>query len=325
MVPDSVAPSPAPSPDRSLFREEAVRAHSDPRIEGDVVRVSPRWGEATFWFLGVVAIVGLAFAVFGHVREYATGPAVVRASGQADITVTEPGVIEAVDVASGDRVRAGQVIVRLQSVEERNLQAELQLEFEHALVSLLRDPENQAARADAARLRAELELARSRLEQRLLRAPMDGTVHNLRVRAGQRVESGEPIAAVTSADRRHELVALVPGRFGPVLRRGQKLRLRLDGYAHTHVDLSVEGLGEGVVGPSEVRRDLGPELGDAMVVMQPVILVRAALPGPSFESDGEQHPYVNGLQGTAEVWVADQRILYSVLPWTKSLKEKLHG
>ena len=312
-------------PDQRLFREEALRAHADPRAEGDVVRISPRWAAATFWFLVVMASAGLLFAVIGHVREYATGPAVVRVSGHTELTAAAPGVVEAVDVSTGDPVRRGQVLVRFQSVEEHNLASKLQLEFEHELVALLRNPEDAAARDAAGRLRAELELARSRLDQRLLRAPADGTVYDLRVRAGQRVESGEPVAAVAPAERRHELVALVPGRYGPLLEVGQKLRLRLDGYSHAYVDLSVEGLGDGVVGPSEVRHFLGPGLGDAVAVTQPVILVRASLPGPTFESDGKSHPYCSGLQGTAEVWVADERILFSLLPWAKSLREKWHG
>ena len=311
--------------DTPLFREEAVREHAQYRDEGDVVRISPTWAAAVYWFLSAVFVVALLLAVFGKVHEYAAGPAVVLVSGHTELTAATPGVVEGVEVRTGERVQRGQVLVRLHSSEERSLVNKLQLEFDHELVALLRDPDDPVAHTAVRRIRADLELARARLEQRQLTAPLDGTVYDMRVRLGQLVNLGEPMVSLVQVDRQHELVVLIPGRYGPLLRTGQALRFRVTGYSHPEVDLTIRSLGDGVIGPSEVRRYLGPEIGDAVLVAQPVILVRAAIPRPTFESDGKAHPYWSGLQGTAEVRVGDERILFKVLPWTKALWEKLNG
>jgi membrane fusion protein (multidrug efflux system) len=309
-----------------LFREEAVLEHRKRHnLEGDLVRISPRWANAVYWFLATAFAIAVGFALFASVDEYASGAAVVRTSDHFELTAGVSGVTEEVIAHSGDSVQSGQVLVRLNDQAERAQVDALQLDFDHALIGVLRDPEDGAARNAVGLVRSQLDLAKSSLGQRIVRAPVSGTVYDVRVRPGQLVEPGKPVVSILSANRRYEVVALLPGHYGPLLHIGQVLRLRLRGYVHSQIALRIETLSDGVVGASEVRRFLGPEMGDALPVQQPSILVRAALPSLTFEADGAKLPYVGGLQGTAEVRVRKERVLFSLLPWMKSLREKWIG
>jgi biotin carboxyl carrier protein len=309
-----------------LFRDEAVREHTKSHAaEGDLVRLSPRWANIAYWFLAATFAIAVIVMVFGRVHEYATGTAVVRLADQTQLSTSTPGVVAIVEVGTGERVREGQILVRFTSVDEQSMVEKLKVDFDHELIALLRNPDDPTARAAVGRVRSELDLAQSRLEQRLLRAPVDGTVFDVRVRPGLLVNPGEPVVSVLQNDRKHELVALMPGRYGPRLHPNQGLVFRVTGYADAQVKLVIESVGDGVIGPSEVRRLLGPEIGDAILVSQPVIVVHAILTESTFESEGQSHPYCSGLLGQAEVCVGNQRILFSLLPWTKSLWERWNG
>lgn len=313
-------------PGMPLFREEAILEHRKSQdLEGDLVRISPRWANAVYWFLAAAFAIAVGFALFGSINEYASGPAIVRTSGQIELTAGVSGVTEEVIARSGDNVQSGQALVRFNGQAEQAQVDKLQLDFDHALIGVLRDPTDPIARNAVGLVRAQLDLAKSLLEQRLLRAPVAGTVYDVRVHPGQLVTPGEPALSILPTNRRNEVVALLPGRYGPLLHVGQGLRLRLGGYVHAQIALNIESLGDAVVGPSEVRRFFGPEMGDALPVQQSSILVRAALPTLTFEAEGAKLPYVGGLQGTAEVCVRKERILFSLMPWMKTLREKWIG
>jgi multidrug efflux pump subunit AcrA (membrane-fusion protein) len=311
--------------DEALFRDEAVLEKGrSPIAEGDLVRIAPWWARIVYLFLCVAAALGALYVVFGSVSEYASGPAIVRQRGETMLNAVAAGVVEAVVVRTGAQVRRGDLLVRLSSRDEQGLVDKLQLDFDHELIALLRNPGDSAARAAVGRARADLELAKTRLELRFIRAPSDGFIHDIRVRAGESVETGAPVGSLVQV-REYEVVALIPGRYGPLLQPGQVLNLRLAGFSDTKISVEIHRIGDAVVGPTEARRYIGADIGDAVAVSQPVILVHATLPKATFEADERQHPYYSGLVGTAEIRVGDERILFSLLPWTKTLQEKWHG
>lgn len=308
-----------------LFRDEAVQEHLRQQgRDGDVVRIAPEWAGAASWFLAVALAGILAFVVFGKTHRYATGPAVVRLVGQIELSSTVPGVVDSVHVLTGDRVRRGQLLIQFRSEDERAQFDKLRVDFDHALIEMLRNPDDSALQAAVGRLRAEMELARSRVEQRVLRATADGIVYDVRVRPGQALGPGEPAVSLVRAGQTYELVALIPGRFGPLMHPRQLLRFRITGYAHAEIVVPITTLGDGVVGPNEVRRILGQELGDAITIREPVLPVRASLQ-PTFQADDTVYPLCNGLQGSAEVLVSEERLVYSLLPWLRSLNERRRG
>lgn len=74
-----------------------------------------------------------------------------------------------------------------------------------------------------------------------------------------------------------------------------------------------------VVGPSTVRRYLGPQIADTLAPTGPVVLVRAALPGTTFEADGRRYPLHDGLHGVAQVRVRREPILVALVPKLKTV------
>ena len=135
-------------------------------------------------------MISLFFVVVGKLSEYATGPAVVRIDGRTTLTADRPALVSKVRVAPGDRVKQGDLLVQLYASEEAAEFEAVSQEFNDQLSKLLNSPDDLAAREALVSLRMRRDLAKSRLDQRALRAPHDGVVGDVRVRAGQMVEAG---------------------------------------------------------------------------------------------------------------------------------------
>ena len=139
-----------------------------------------------------------------------------RARTRIRVRNPEAGEILAVPVEVGDRVRRGELLVRL---DDRRLRAELakararlrQAELDLRRLERLRDPglasedERERARTEQALARAEVELLELRLDDMRLRAPIDGQVAERRVEAGEHMPAGTHL--LTLIDPRHLVVA----------------------------------------------------------------------------------------------------------------------
>jgi membrane fusion protein (multidrug efflux system) len=122
------------------------------------------------------------------------------------------GVIASIEYEDGQRVTAGDILVRLRDGEQRARRAEAvaNLELarqEHGRTSLLVD-RNAASRAQHDRATAELAVAQSRvdlaqveLDRTQIRAPFDGVVGMRLVSIGQRVDEDTPLVQVDAVDR----------------------------------------------------------------------------------------------------------------------------
>ena len=73
------------------------------------------------------------------------------------------------------------------------------------------------------------------------------------------------------------MVAFLPGEDRPLLKRGMPLRLEVQGYRYAYQQLTVDSVGDEVVGPAEARRYLGDEIADAVQFTGPVVKVEAHL------------------------------------------------
>jgi membrane fusion protein (multidrug efflux system) len=284
-----------------------------------LIDLTPGWTRWSFWLL--LAVVGgtIAWACVGTIHEYAVGPAIVRVDGRTDLTARFAATVAAVLVAPGQRVAAGQPLVRFNDDDEAAERDRLREEFELQLLKLLRDPQDQSARQALSTLRAQQELATSRLEQRVVRAPLDGIVSDLRIRAGQRLAAGELLLRVDRADASLSLVALLPGRYRPMLQRGMPLRFELSGYRYEYCDVRIDSVADEIIGPAEAKRFLGPDVADSIDLREPVVLVRAAMPSRHFTSDGERFDYYDGLHGEAQARVRSQPLLLRALPALREL------
>jgi len=104
------------------------------------------------------------------------------------------------------------------------------------------------------------------------------------------------------------------------------IRFEISGYRYAYQKLTVESVGEEVVGPSEARRYLGAEIGDSVQLTGPVVILKARLPRPTFQAEGRSYRFHNGMHGNAEVEVRSENILVTLVPGLKALfRSGSHG
>jgi membrane fusion protein (multidrug efflux system) len=303
----------------SLFRKEAIEAHLGVRSEGEVLRLTPRWARFTFGLLVAGFIAAVVYAFVGNIDEYASGIAVVRVDGKSELTARVPGNVAEVLVQPGQRVQRGQLLVRFHGDEaafER-----LQQEFDLQLTRLAADPEDQAARASLTSLRAARDEARALLDQRMIKAPSDGVVSDIRIRVGQLLQAGEAVLSLVPDDAHFSVVAILPGNYRPRLKPGMPLRIEMTGFHYAYQEVVIDDIGDEVVGPSEIRRYLGQEKADTLAIAGPVVLVQARLPGRRFQARDKQYDYFDGMQGRAEARVGSESVLVTLIPGLKAVFE----
>jgi membrane fusion protein (multidrug efflux system) len=295
-----------------LFRKEALDAHLGSRGEGEVLRLAPRWAGWTFGLLLAAFAFALAYAIVGTVDEYASGIGIVRVQGRRELTARLTGTVSAVEAQPGQRVRSGQVLARFHG-DEAELER-LSREYDLQLVKVLDDPTDQAARARLTEIRSAREQARSQVDERLIKAPVDGVVSDVRIQPGKLIEAGMTVLSLVPDDARFEIIAVLPGSYRPRLKPGMPLRLQMLGYAHSYSEVSIDTIGDQVVGPAEIRRFLPTELADTLPIQGPVVLCTATLASPTFEAEGKTYEYFDGMQGVAEARIQSKSILVTLLP-----------
>src|SRR5215472_8382373 len=208
-----------------IFRDEAVEALEAPEEDGALLRLLPGWTRTAYWLVLATVIAGLGYSASASVNEYAQGPAVVRVEGRVDLTTATGGIVVGIDVQQGDRVKQGQLLVRLHVQQETQELDRIKREFELQLVKVLLHPSDESSRQSLASLRATKELAEARLKERSIAAPQAGIVSNLRIRPGQLLGPGDVVLTLIDDQTTFSVVALVPGQFRPMLKRGLNLRL----------------------------------------------------------------------------------------------------
>jgi multidrug resistance efflux pump len=307
-----------------LFRAEAIAHQNAESARADVLHVDPAasaWG-FRLCLAGLVAII--AFLVLGRLNEYATGPAVVRLEGRSALSAPAQAFVSKVHVIPGAKVRQGDLLVQFYSQSEAAELESAGREFDDQLRKLLQQPQDAAAREALVALRARRELAERRLDERSLRAPYDGVVGDVRVRAGQLVEAGTSLLELVDVGSSAAITALLPGRYRPFLKPGQKLRFQLDGFTRRVQELTIARVGDQIVGPSEALRYLGRDLADSLRIEGPVVLVQAELPKATFMADDDSSlPFAHGMQGKAESAVRSEPLAYALVPALKQWVERV--
>lgn len=276
------------------------------------MRLAPRWAGWTFSLLVAAFIFALAYAIVGTVDEYASGIGIVRVQGRREMTARLTGTVSAVEAQPGQRVKAGQVLARFHG-DEAELER-LSHEYDLQLVKVLDAPTDQAARARLTEIRSAREQARAQVDERLIKAPVDGVVSDVRVQPGKLVEAGSTVLSLVPDDARFEIIAVLPGNYRPRLKPGMPLRLQMMGFAHSYSEVTINNIGDQVVGPAEIRRFLPTELADTLPIQGPVVLVTAQLPSQTFEAEGKTYDYFDGMQGVAEARIQSKSILVTLLP-----------
>ncbi|HUJ59390.1 MAG TPA: HlyD family efflux transporter periplasmic adaptor subunit [Kofleriaceae bacterium] len=302
---------------QELFRREAIDHLIKRGMRGDVVRVHPGWIRSAYWIVMLALLGAGGFAYFARIHEYAEGPAIVRITGRSDVAAQEAGTVTSIEVVPNQQVKQGQVIARLHDTEQAARLHSLNTEFERHLVAYLQTPADPNVRQALSTLVTQRESAEAGVEARVVRAPRDGTVKDVLVHTGQRVEPGKTIASIVDkgSDEGLAVLAFLPGRERPRLRGNQRMRLSLPGYRDVHFELTVRAVSSQVLGPSEARDlYLGDRFGDSVPLQQGVVVVEARIKSPTFVSDGERYELHDGMLGTAEVELASKSVVETLAP-----------
>jgi len=155
-----------------------------------------------------------------------------------DVTTEAGGVVRAIEFEAGQPVRAGEVLVRLNTDNElatlRALETAARLAEVQAdrwqqlgrdqLVSL---DETQQRVATAASTRAQVEAQRALIAQKTIRAPFSGELGIRRANLGQFVSPGDPIVSLQQLDPIY-LDFSLPEQRMDTLRPGTRIRATVD-------------------------------------------------------------------------------------------------
>ena len=181
-----------------------------------------------------VVVIGVALI---HWPRSVAGDARILPAVEMAVRARTEGVLERVEVQSGDHVRAGQVLANLDPVPASARTAELRAS---ALVARNQSAEAQVARDPVARRLAELRqdeamarLAEARREgaRTQLVAPVDGYVLTpaIEERVGDWLEAGDVLCQVSPLDTLRVEVAVAEEDIGRI-QAGQRLRVKVLGF-----------------------------------------------------------------------------------------------
>lgn len=182
--------------------------------------------------------VETAPVILGSVSAFHTGTATLEAEEEATVVAKVSGVVVELLVEEGARVKAGQVLARLDgeryALEVARAEANLRkLEQEYNRNKELHERNLVSAEAyqrlkfDLDALRASYELAKLQHEYTQIRAPIAGVVSQRLIKVGNMVTENQPVFVVTDFD---PLLANlhVPERELGKLRVGQKATIDAD-------------------------------------------------------------------------------------------------
>src|SRR5205823_7767774 len=174
----------------ALFRREAIEHRAQAGSRGALLRMSPAWTRYSYWLVVIVVVGAGLYAALGTLHEYAMGPALIRAERRREVTARAAGTVSAMVVQPGQRVAAGELLMRFHDADEAAEADRLEREFNLQLIKMLRDPNDQAARQSLTSLRAQKERAATLLEERAIKAPISGLVSDVRIRPGPHLNAG---------------------------------------------------------------------------------------------------------------------------------------
>jgi membrane fusion protein (multidrug efflux system) len=176
----------------------------------------------------------------------------IKAARGVQLSTEESGEVTGVLVRSGDRVKAGDLLLTLDDKVERasrerqiaNLKlARLLFERDEQLVKQKSIPQTQhdRSKADLDSTLAQLAETEARLQNKRLYAPFSGTIGIVHVRVGDYVEPGTPITTLQDLTEL-EVDFTVPARHFPRLRAGQSLSVQMSAFPERRFPATLQAI-----------------------------------------------------------------------------------
>jgi len=186
-------------------------------------------------------------AVTTIVAGVAQWPSTLDAIGSVEavhgviVSADLPGVVEAIEFESGRHVNAGDVLVRLDTSQERAQLAAAEAQRDLAKLNLDRSvmllerkvvapAEHDRFAAESKQAEARLREIRATIERKTIRAPFAGVLGIRRVNLGQYLNGGDPVVPLQSMDPVYVTFSL-PQQDVSALRLGAEVRVSADQQA----------------------------------------------------------------------------------------------
>jgi membrane fusion protein (multidrug efflux system) len=155
----------------------------------------------------------------GQLRERLNLPGIVEEWERLDILAEVRGMIKAVKVEEGQRVKKGDVVALIDSRDYKNTLNRIRASYNLALANQQRlsqlheqgivpQAEFDKAEAEVEALAAELEIAKLQLERCRITAPITGVINDLPAKEGLYLSVGDPLATIFEIDRLKVIVGI---------------------------------------------------------------------------------------------------------------------
>lgn len=285
---------------QSPFLPDALRHHAHPEVEAALVRIAPAWGFRAYWLVFFVLACSALAATLVEVDQHLAAPAIVRAVGSRSASAGGNATVIEVLARTGERVRSGDIIMRLR---DEQISADAQRSRVAAGAALFLPQSNSSTSAGK-----KQEDAKS--IDYLVRAPIAGVVEKLDVGAGQYVHAGDRLLTVVPEETLYRMTAAIAASVRADIKIGAPLRFAYGSRASNLVVTAVE--------PD--LRD-GPEVGKIFNSQalagafdgQLAALVDAALPTPEHDAPPGANAFFSGLHGTAQIRIARRSLWRALL------------
>jgi RND family efflux transporter MFP subunit len=216
-----------------LYREVPLIGLIEPIVRKKRALLNDR---RSLWMsLGILFECALFLSFFPLPMRIA-GDAVVAPQHMVTIDAPVDGNVTAVYAHEGQRVAAGEVLGAMNDWQWRADLASTEARYQQAMLVMQNDLAHGAAQSGADReqseyLRAELQRARTRVQEAQLRSPIDGIVvtPDLQNVSGKHLDAGTAFAQVL--DLSSAIVQIsIPERDTVLMRPGENVAIKLDSY-----------------------------------------------------------------------------------------------
>jgi membrane fusion protein (multidrug efflux system) len=157
-----------------------------------------------------------------------------------ELSAESSGEVTSVAIASGDKVRKGDLLVtlndKLELASRENQIASLELarvlfQRDQKLIRQKSIPQSQydRSRADLDQATAQLAETEARLDQKRIQAPFAGTIGIVQARVGSYLNPGDNITTLQDLSEL-EIDFTVPARYYPQLHAGQAIAVRVNAF-----------------------------------------------------------------------------------------------
>ncbi len=194
--------------------------------------------------------VETALVVQGELTARYAATATLQAEHEAKLISEVPGTVLELLVEEGDKVHKGQLLARVDATHSRLQLREAEADLQRRKNDVTRGEKLLArqliaanvqdqAESDFAVRRAEVNLARVKVEKSEIRAPFDGIITRRWIKQGQLLAANGAVFNIANfSDLRAEL--LVPERDAVAIAAGQTVDFTVDALGNRHFEAKVE-------------------------------------------------------------------------------------